>query len=530
LLGPPGTPATVSVGTTTTGASGTAASVTNSGTSSAAILNFTIPQGPQGATGTTGPQGPPVSFKGSWSNTTVYNVGAAVSFNGSSYIALTNNFNVAPGSDPTTWALLAQAGTNGTNGTAATVSVGTTATGAPGTAASVINSGTSSAAVLNFTIPQGPQGVQGIQGVPGAPGSQGPPVSFKGAWSSATVYNVGAAVSFNGSSYIALTSNLAIQPGSDPTTWALLAQAGTSASFKGAWSSAIVYNVGDAVSFNGSSYIALTSNLAVQPGSDPTTWALLAQAGTAATVSVGTTATGAPGTAASVTNSGTSSAALLNFTIPQGFPGPPGATGATGPQGPAGANGASLVSPWSSSTIYNIGTLVTYNNSLFVALTSNLNVTPSSGANGTWAGIAMGTGASPGGIPYTIGVHDLQATTTPEYVTPAGNGNSSNSLGVGNTVITPIPCTPSMTIYSLGSTGGQFDLLSVLPISTAATGWSPGSTVMSCTAGSSSGGVPQLCSVTSPAPVLAGTVLTLQATPVTLPTFPAVFYTAFSCY
>jgi hypothetical protein len=43
-----------------------------------------------------------------------------------------------------------------------------------------------------------------------------------------------------------------------------------------------------------------------------------------ATVSVGTTNTGAPGSRAQVTNSGTASAAILNFTIPQGIQGPPG--------------------------------------------------------------------------------------------------------------------------------------------------------------------------------------------------------------
>lgn len=49
-------------------------------------------------------------------------------------------------------------GTNGTNGTAATVTVGTVTTGAAGTQASVTNSGTSNAAVLNFTIPRGSNG------------------------------------------------------------------------------------------------------------------------------------------------------------------------------------------------------------------------------------------------------------------------------------------------------------------------------------------------------------------------------------
>jgi hypothetical protein len=55
--GPPGEAATVAVGTTSTGQPGSNASVTNSGTSSAAVLNFTVPAGATGATGPTGPQG-----------------------------------------------------------------------------------------------------------------------------------------------------------------------------------------------------------------------------------------------------------------------------------------------------------------------------------------------------------------------------------------------------------------------------------------------------------------------------------------
>ena len=56
--------ASVTVGTTTTGAAGTNASVSNSGTTQDAVLNFTIPrgaqgvQGPQGIQGNTGPAGP----------------------------------------------------------------------------------------------------------------------------------------------------------------------------------------------------------------------------------------------------------------------------------------------------------------------------------------------------------------------------------------------------------------------------------------------------------------------------------------
>ena len=100
--GPQGPAATITVGTTATGNPGTNASVTNSGTSSAAVFNFTIPRG---NTGATGPQGP--------------------------------------------------------DGDAATIAVGTVTTGAPGTSATVVNSGTSSAAVFDFTIPRGDKGESG---------------------------------------------------------------------------------------------------------------------------------------------------------------------------------------------------------------------------------------------------------------------------------------------------------------------------------------------------------------------------------
>ncbi|SEI66514.1 hypothetical protein SAMN04488058_101283 [Deinococcus reticulitermitis] len=52
--GDPGPAATVTVGTVTTGAAGTQASVTNSGSSSAAVLNFTIPRGADGSGGSGG--------------------------------------------------------------------------------------------------------------------------------------------------------------------------------------------------------------------------------------------------------------------------------------------------------------------------------------------------------------------------------------------------------------------------------------------------------------------------------------------
>lgn len=57
------------------------------------------------------------------------------------------------------------------------------------------------------------------------------------------------------------------------------------------------------------------------------------------TVTVGTTTTLNPGVNASVANSGTATAAILNFGIPQGATGPQGAIGPTGPIGPQGITG-----------------------------------------------------------------------------------------------------------------------------------------------------------------------------------------------
>jgi len=53
--GPIGIAATATAGTTTTGAAGSSASVVNSGTTSAAVFDFTIPRGNTGATGPVGP-------------------------------------------------------------------------------------------------------------------------------------------------------------------------------------------------------------------------------------------------------------------------------------------------------------------------------------------------------------------------------------------------------------------------------------------------------------------------------------------
>lgn len=124
--------ATVEVGSTTTWNPWTNASVENSGSSSHAILNFTIPRGDKWDTGTisvgtttTGQPGTSASVTNSWTSTDAV-----------------FNFTI-PKWDK--W----------DTGDAATIQVGTTTTGSAGTNASVSNSGTTSNAIFNFVIPRG---------------------------------------------------------------------------------------------------------------------------------------------------------------------------------------------------------------------------------------------------------------------------------------------------------------------------------------------------------------------------------------
>lgn len=58
-------------------------------------------------------------------------------------------------------------GPPGEDGLAATITLGTVSTGVAGSNVIITNSGSSSAATFNFTIPRGDQGIQGEQGDPG---------------------------------------------------------------------------------------------------------------------------------------------------------------------------------------------------------------------------------------------------------------------------------------------------------------------------------------------------------------------------
>ena len=122
----------------------------------AGATGATGPQGPIGLTGATGPQGP-IGLTGATGATGATGPQGATGLTGATGPQGPIGLTGATGPQ----------GLTGAAGAAATVSVGTTTTGAAGTAAAVTNSGTSSAAVLNFTIPQGAAGPNGVHVVSG---------------------------------------------------------------------------------------------------------------------------------------------------------------------------------------------------------------------------------------------------------------------------------------------------------------------------------------------------------------------------
>jgi Kelch motif/Galactose oxidase, central domain len=241
--GPPGTAATITIGSTSTVGPNVSASVSNSGTPNAAILNFSIPQGQAGATGQTGPAGQ-----------------------------------------------------------AATINVAPTMTVPPGTPASVMTSGPSSNPTLTFLIPQGAVGATGSQGPQGPVG-----INNKGAWSSAASYNATDAVFDSASFWLATTANSNSEPSLTNNNWQLIAGGIVN---RGAWTAASNYNVNDAVSDGGSFWLAVVPTSA---------------------------STASPST--SCEPSQAACAADWQLLAQQGAQGPQGQTGSQGPQGIQGLMG-----------------------------------------------------------------------------------------------------------------------------------------------------------------------------------------------
>ena len=264
--------------------------------------------------------------------------------------------------------------------------------------------------------PAGPQGVQGIQGVQGVPGPAGA----------------------NGAAGPAGPAGAAGPTGTFSET--------------GNWSASTAYSIGQIVycaacSTSGSSYIALTANVNMDPPTQTAAWGLVAHAGTTgATGPQGIQgAQGIPGPVGPTGPTGAiGPAGAMGAAGATGPTGPAGPTGLTGPAGPTGATGAtgatgtlSAVTNWSASTAYSVGQVVycavcSTNGSSYIALAGNTNIDPPTNLNTIWQLIAQAgaTGpAGPTGATGAIGPQGPTGATGPQG-NPGVNGtNGTNGTG-----------------------------------------------------------------------------------------------------
>ena len=216
-----------------------------------------------------------ITWQGEWSSATTYTQNEAVQYNGSAYVALQGNSNLIPSSNASSWSVMTSkgdAGATGATGSAGTVTVGTTTTGSTGGSASVLNSGTSSNAVLNFTIPTGntgQQGTTGNTGPTGSTGSSGDNATIQIGTISTLAANANATVA-NAGTDTAAVLNFGLPMG----------QTGAQGTFrwKGAYNNTYVYGTNDVAYYNGSSYVAIVGTVGNIP-TNTSYWEKMAAAG-----------------------------------------------------------------------------------------------------------------------------------------------------------------------------------------------------------------------------------------------------------
>jgi hypothetical protein len=157
----------------------------------------------------------------------------------------------------------------------------------------------------------------------------------------------------------------------------------------------------------------------------------------AATVSVGTTTTGLPGTNASVVNVGTPGASILNFTIPRGDKGEQGDPGATGTFS-AGTTGFTPNTP-------SIGDVV---------LGGTLNVSNGGTGTTTLTGYVKGNGTSAMSASATVPTTDLSGTVSNAQLANSAITINGTSTSLGGSINVGTVTAVNGTAGRITSTGG----------------------------------------------------------------------------
>jgi len=326
----------------------------------------------------------------------------------------------------------APVGTTGTVGSGggggagtATISIGTVTTGAAGGNAAVINRGSGTAAILDFTLPRGANGATGSQGLTGSAGAQG-------------------AAGPAGAQGPAGLVGPAGPQGAQGLT-------GTGPNFRGPWTgNPTGYVAADTVYLNGNTYVALAFSSGVTPGTDASKWSLFASQGPAgatgpagsAGVAGPTGATGPQGSAGAQGVAGPAGGqGLTGLTGAAGVAGAAGPKGDKGDTGSTGATGPNSVTTSTSTT----GTGVVYGNGSAISFKA-IGITSGTVAAGDDSRFGVDSTARTAAaaaqskadlaLPATAQAADsakLGGVLPSGYLTPSGNSSTTGILGVGTT-------------------------------------------------------------------------------------------------
>lgn len=305
------------------------------------------------------------------------------------------------------------------------------------------------------TAARGPVGPAGANGLPG--------ITWRGDWSIAINYVLRDAVSYQGSSWLAVAANVGVAPGSDITKWNLLAQAGQGLTILGTLANTSLlpptgnepgdgYLIdGDLWTWDGDSWENVGS---IEGPAGPT-----GPAGADG-------ADGVDGDSAyevAVANGfvGTEAAWLASLVGPEGPIGP------EGPEGPIGP-GLTYEGTWSSVTAYQVGDVVSHASNTWIANAANTNSEPGVGAD--WdpldlpAGPAGADGATgpagadgaDGDSAYAVAVANGFVGTEADWLLslvgpegPTGPAGADGTDGVDGTALMPARATAVYTTASL---------------------------------------------------------------------------------
>ena len=384
--------------------------------------NITGPQGPNGTQGPVGPPGQPLVFSGTWNNMTTYTNAEVVIYNNTLYIALMNNTNDPPPTDPASWTMF----------------------------------------LANITGPTGPIGPKGDTGPPGTS------IGFDGSWNATSNYTIGNVVVYNNAVYISVVSNNTDMPPNNSTAWAPLiynitgapgaagtnGTDGTSVLYDGPWNVSSAYVPGSVVLYNSSLFVTNQNTTGDVPGVGAT-WTLIFSLtpgavgppgfnGTNGANGLGIVfdgvwnATQSYGTNGLVLYNNTAYIALQNNTgsVPTSNssnwaqfsfcqPGLPGAAGANGTDGV----GVMFYGIWNSTYSYGPSNLVIYNNSLYIAYVGSTADSPGNYSM-IWALVATGL-VGPDGAPGTAGINGTNGMSVMFY----GNWTASSNYTQGSIVM-----------------------------------------------------------------------------------------------